>query len=553
MKIKYFQFFKKRIKLITCSIIFITLTAAMLNSCIKKEDFDFNKLAGFEYSPNVALPLIHSRLTLRDILNDFDTNHLFQETGTHFLYLVYNQTVYSQRADQIIFLPDQNINTNFNFSPGTIIDSSSFSNNINYTFSSPNNERYDSIKLKSGNFNFAINSNLNHNARIYITIPNATKNGVSFSKSIYYNFSGFFPVIIDDTFSLAGYKIKFAAGNQLAINYKITAYADAYSDNSPYNISLGESMTSMQYSYMFGYLGQLNFNLNQDSVFIDIFKNNIGGTMFFMDPKIIVNANNAMGIPLALTFNQMQAQSFVNAPFTVNLTGMPSPWQVVAPTFAQIGQSIVSSFQLDKSNSNVKNAINMSPKFVSFKINALANPTGNTAIPNFVLDTSRFSVDLQVNLPLYGSAMNFKLQDTIKFSLGTDVNKLEWVLFKINTDNGFPVDAIQQIYFADSSGYKIDSLLPPLQQTIASGVVGSPPDYKVISSTHKHIETKIYNDRLSKLGNVKKLLIFSHLATTNSGLDTVKFYSDYGIDVKIGIQAQAHTIIYPNKPAKTHK
>ena len=551
MEITHTLFKKKYRKFILIGFLFSVFSAFMLDSCIKKEDFDFKKLAGFEYSPNVALPLIHSQLTLRDILNDLDTTHLFQETSTHFLYLVYSQTVFSQRANQLIVLPDQNIGTSLNFSTGAIVDSFTYSPaTINYAFTSPNNQRYDSITLKSGNFNFAINANINHNARIYITIPNATKNGAIFNKYINYSYFGFNPVIINDTLSLAGYKIKFATGNKLQINYKVVVYADGNPDNSPYNLSLGESLTSLLYSNMFGYLGQINFNLNQDSVYIDIFKNNIGGSMFFLDPKIIVNANNAMGIPLALTFNQMQAYSFVNPPYAVNITGMPSPWQVADPTSAQMGQSILSSFQLDNTNSNIKTAINMSPKFVSFKINALANPTGNTAIPNFVLDTSRFSVALQVNLPLYGYASNFKLQDTIKFSFNTNVNNLEWVLFKINTDNGFPVDAIQQIYFADSIGHKIDSLLPPQQQTLLSGIVGSPPDYKVIAPTHKHIETKLYSDRLSKLGNTKKLLIFSHLATTSSGQDTVKFYSDYNVDIKIGVQAQAHIIVYPNHKSK---
>jgi hypothetical protein len=129
------------------------------------------------------------------------------------------------------------------------------------------------------------------------------------------------------------------------------------------------------------------------------------------------------------------------------------------------------------------------------------------------------------------------------------VNKLEWVLFKINSDNGFPIDAVQQIYFADSAYQVIDSLLIPMQQTLSSAPVGSPPDYKVIAPTHKYTETRIEKDRIARLDKVKNLLIYSHLATTNNGADTVKIYSDYNVDIKIGVQAQAHTIVYPNHPS----
>ena len=107
MKISYLQFIKQRGKIITFSMLFLISSGIMLDSCIKKEDFDFTKLAGFEWSPNAALPLIHSKLTLRDVISDYDTNHLFTQNGTNFLTLIYNSTVFSQRADQIIFIPDQ--------------------------------------------------------------------------------------------------------------------------------------------------------------------------------------------------------------------------------------------------------------------------------------------------------------------------------------------------------------------------------------------------------------------------------------------------------------
>lgn len=542
---------KPSLKLIAGCIMLLFIAGILLQSCIKKDDFDFDKLASFQYEPNGAVPLIHSTLSLRDILNDYDTTNLFVEDGTHFLYLIYKSTVFSQRADQLITIPDQSVNSNWNLSTGAIAigDSAIFSHTTNYTFTSANSERYDSMRLKSGNLNYAINADINHNARIYITIPGAVKNGQIFKKTIYYNYTGSTPVIINDIFDLDDYTINFnSGGNQLTVNYDIAVYGDGNPNSSPYTINMGESFSSLKYERIFGYLGQHAFVINQDSVLIDIFKNNIYGSLYFEDPKLNIYANNAYGMPISISIDLLEAESIVNPPYAiaVNGAGLPSPWNITAPTFAQFGQSIQSAIHLDQTNSNVKSAFNMSPRFVTYHVSGLSNPFGNPVTDqNFVLDSSRFGVDVEVELPMYGSAWDFKLQDTLDFSFGSDIDKLEWVLFKINTMNGFPVDATMQIYFADSVYNVKDSLLLPLDQVIASGIVGSPPDYKVIAPTHKYVSSLMDKSRLAHLTDVTKLFIFCKLATVSNGADIVKFYSDYNIDVKIGVQAQAKYQVNP--------
>jgi hypothetical protein len=542
---------KPPLKIIAGCIILLFTAGILLQSCIKKEDFDFDKLAAFQYEPNGAVPLIHSTLTLRDIINDYDTTHLFVEDATHFLYLIYKSTVFSQRADQLISIADQNVNSNFGFSTGAIAngDSAIFSHTTNYSFTSSSSERYDSMRLKSGNINFAINGDINHSARIYVTIPGAVKNGQIFKKTIYYNYTGSTPVNINDTFNLNGYTINFnAGGNQLTVNYDVAVYGDGNANASPYTINMGESFLSLKYERVFGYLGQHAFLINKDSVMIDIFKNNIHGSLYFEDPKLNIYANNAYGMPISLTFDLLQAISTINPPYSlaVNGAGLPSPWSIAAPTFAQFGQSVQTAIHLDQTNSNVKPAFNMSPRFVTYHVAGLSNPLGNPVTDqNFVMDSSRFGVDVEVELPMYGSAWDFRLQDTLDFSFGSDIDKLEWVLFKINTMNGFPVDATMQIYFADSVYNVKDSLLLPLDQVIASGVVGSPPDYKVIAPTHKYVSSLMDKSRLAHLNDVSKLLVYCKLATVNNGNDIVKFYSDYNVDVKVGVQAQAKYQVKP--------
>ncbi len=559
MKTTYLHFIKQRRKLylFVFGALLLIFSGLFLNSCIKKEDFEFNKLAGFEYSPNIAAPLVNTKLTLSKLLNAYNkNNYITVDPHTGLLTLIYSQTVYSERADQIIIIPSpQTINTVLNFNTpalATNFDSSSYSNTSNYTFNSPSGARYDSVFLKSGYIQYYITITPSfNNSRVYISIPQATKNGVPFKKIVTSPYPAF-PA--SDTFNLNGYVLRFpGGGNQIAITYKVITWGPAAANN--YSVSMGESIISPLYSKIFGYFGQIPVTVNEDSVSISVFKNKINGVMKFMNPTIMVKSINSIGVPLAVTLDTLKAYT-VTPPNSVVLTVGPKPfptwpvWTVPDPTWPNVS-SIADSFYLDTLNSNIRTLINISPNYVALKAGALTNPTGLPSTPNFVLDSSRFSLNMQVELPLFGNGY-MTMVDTVKFSFGSvSVSQLQWALFAINTVNGFPLGAVQQIYFADTNYHKIDSLLTTSQQqTIVAASVGGPPTYYVTSPSTKPLQIKVTQAFLQHVSNVRYLIISSRLTTTNNGSTPVMIYNTDYMNVKLGVQVQAQTVVYPNHKNK---
>jgi hypothetical protein len=521
----------------------IFLSLFLISSCYK-DKFDVNNLASTEWDPNVAAPLIHSKLTLRDVLDDFDNQHLFTEDNTHFLYLIYKNEVFSQRADELISISDQSINTNYNISPGPIPngDSLTLSHTTTYPFATPAGARYDTLYIKSGMMNFNINSDLNHDAKIRITIPSATKNGIPFMATLVYNYTGSLPVIVNSNFDLSDYKVVFANGgglSQVTINYAITIYGDGAPINPSYSWNMGESMTSLKFSKFIGYFGQQTININNDTVPIDIFKHNYSGSYNFEDPKLHFYIYNSYGIPININIGSFKAFSTQNTPYIVDVTGsgIPIPWNILYPSFSQIGQSVTTQVDLNKYNSTIKAAIDISPQNFLCQLSGTSNPSGPTAMPNFVCDTSKFRAMIEVELPLWGKAYDFVLVDTIAFEL-SNIKEIQSLLFKINIDNGFPIDSRVQLYFTDSSSVVLDSLLNPFQQTVIGASVGGAPDYKVIAPVKKITETTLDRGRLDHLLNVKYMIIKAFINTTNATSTVVKLYSDYNIDVRVGVRAQ---------------
>jgi hypothetical protein len=286
-------------------------------------------------------------------------------------------------------------------------------------------------------------------------------------------------------------------------------------------------------------------------VSIGVFKNKINGSMKFWNPEIMVKSINSIGVPLAVTLDTLKAYT-VTPPNSVTLTVGPKPflswpvWTVPNPTWPNVS-SIADSFYLDTLNSNIRNLINISPNYVALQAGALTNPSGIPTTPNFVLDSSRFSLSMQVDLPLFGNGY-MTMQDTLKFSFGSvSVSQLQWATFAINTINGFPLGAVQQIYFADTLKHKIDSLLTTSQQqTLVAASVGGPPTYYVTSPSAKSLQITVNQAFLQHVSNVKYLIIYSKLTTTNNGNTPVMIYNTANINVKIGLQVQAQTVVYPH-------
>lgn len=537
--------------LLRYALLLLCLPLLFTTSGCWKDRFDMDNISTPDtWNPDVCAPLVHSKLTMKDILNDWDHNNLFQEDETGFLYLVYWNKVYSRSAAEMLAIPDQTVHTSFPFSvTGTLAsgtDASAPPYTRTYSFSMPNNEILDRVILNEqqagtvgGYLVFEATADLNHNATINISIPQATLGGMPFNKNIEY-FAGF-PLY--ENIDLSGYEIQFNNAfpnvNAIDITYTVTVHGLGGANNSPYTFNLNESFEILSFHAIYGDFKQQNFTLPNDTVILRIFDNNIYGLIDFENPFVHLWAYNSLGIPMDLSFSNFRAFSDVNAPYQVTVTGYPLPWSVAAPGLPQVGQIISSTFTLDRNNSNIHNAINLSPQRFIVDVSGVTNPAGGSS-SNFAIDTSRLAVDVQVELPLYGRAWDFRLADTLDFSFGedADMSQVEWMSFRVNTENGFPVDGTMQVYFLDENNQLLDSLLIPAQQVISAAPVGPAPDYRVTSTVHSMVETRIDQPRLSNLSTTAKVLVLARLATLSNGTQIVKIYSDYYLDVRLGGRAQ---------------
>jgi hypothetical protein len=521
------------------------LVPFIMSSCYKNR-FDLENLSTPDsWDPDVCAPLVHSKMTFKDVLNDWDHNNLFVEDGTHFLYIVYWKKVFSRTAAEIIPIPpEQEINSTFQVS---VTGSSPLWGNytappytLSYSFQMPNGATIDKVVLNDidgGFFHLELSSpNLNQNAIINVSIPAATKVGIPFNQNI--NYSPGTPANID----LSGYQIVFNNTapnvNRVDITYTVTVVGTGQPNNSPYTFNLYESFRILSFHLMYGDFKKQSIALPNDTIHLLIFENNVYGSIEFQSASVYIMASNSLGVPIDVSMNNFRALSAINPPYMVQLTGVPNPWPIHAPNLSQIGQTIITDTTI--SNISVVNAVNMSPQYFITDISGMTNANGLPA-NNFLVDTNRLAVDAEITLPLHGRAWDFRLTDTIDFSFNDFLDNVEYLSFRISAENGFPVEAIEQIYFLDEQDNVLDSILAPGTQVLLAAPVGPGPDYRVTGKTSKITDAIIEQPRISNLKSVKKVVFYSHCSTIGAqNNQIVKMYSDYYVDVHMSARAKFH-------------
>jgi hypothetical protein len=533
-------------KKIIASFLVIILLAFTISSCIK-DNFQLDKLAKTEWNPNIAVPLVYSSLSVQDILTKNDKSGLINVDSNHFCTLVYQGNLFSTIASDLVKIPDQ-VTPPFSASldltqiPILMANTSitvPYSQTVDFV-SGTNSPKIDSMIFKTGTIELSLNSDFQYKGQIKIQIPAAKKNGISLSQTLILNYTGTVPVIASAVIDLSGYHFDMTNGgttsNRFVVNYEVTLTGPGPTPTTTNHVVVTSALKNMKFDRIYGDLGQLPLSLDQDTVDISIFKNAIGlGIISLADPRLKMIISNSYGVPIQANVAVLNA--YTPGKLAYPVTGTPNPLPIFSPTMSQIGQTLTGSFTLNNANSNLVAVIKNVPQSFIYKIDSKTNPSGATH-SNFILDSSRFKVDMEVQLPLWGTAKDFILIDTADFNLGEDLtDQVESATIRTFNSNGFPMDVAMQVYFADSLYAKLDSLVLPYQLILKSATV-NPLTGKVTNPTDKIYDVSISHERVAKLKKAKHLLVKAVATTTSGGNVNVKIYSNYKIDVKLGLQAQ---------------
>lgn len=526
-------------------------------SCVK-EELDIDEISStFEIDASAALPLGYAKLTIRKMLKDFDTTELFQQDQTNLLYLIYEDTVFSQVAPQLIFFNAVSHQTTYNSPVAVDLSAESdyylpLSGLEEETLTlglSGGDEEIDSVWFKGGNLSVNVsNVPAGINGELYIEFPTLRKNGTPYSTTIPLQ-SG-----VASSENMNGYQADLTNGqttkNTLPFSYRLeidpSSSASIAQDDPLADISF--QFSTLEYSRLYGYTGQKTFDLPTDSIEVDIY-DRYDGQFHFEDPKIHFYTSNSFGLPIGGHFLELSADN-------TDITGsaIPTPENPLLIPYPQtINETAKGEFHFTTENTNNLFSIveNEAQKFV-YSAQALINPSGyDPENPNFITDNSRLDINMQVELPLWGWADLLVLQDTLQFKfediydeLDLDENQeIQRIIFRLNFNNGFPVGIYTQGFFTDSLYNQVDVLFD--DELIAAAPVGA--DGRVSENyQNPPLTVEFDRDRIESIRNTQHMIVSANIETYNQP-NNVKFYSDYEFTMQVGIIVHVKGKINPEE------
>ncbi len=488
----------------------------LVQSCVK----DLQEIDNIEvenWQPEVAVALVNTTVSIQDFLDDFDSQGYLDIDDDNFMTLVYESNVFSVSGEEIIDIPDITI---------PMLDTSMVLpyGAINTSFD------IDFFTVKSGVLNYAFQSTYSEDINVIIEVQNLTQNGVKLSYPTIAEYSGSSPTNVSGTIDLSGYIMDFF-NDEIKVKYIATNAAG----ERKFLQNMVLQLQDFEYSLIQGYFDQYIFDLPSDTILINLFETAVSGSLKIEDPKINLKISNSFGVPIGMIAENLTAETMSEGTMEV-YSVLDDGIAFNYPSLMEVGQSKITDVGVNKDNSNLSEIISSNPTQLSYELGALTNPSADPNIKGFVLDTSRFDVDMKMELPVWLSASGFAVEEVSKFD-ASFFEGIESASFKLITENGLPIEAGVQVYFMDENNMVLDSLFDNGNMTlIPAAEVNAQGEVTAKSSTENIEEFTI--ERIAKIKNATQISIKGMVSTAEMGTVTVKFYTDYGMSFKLGAIAK---------------
>lgn len=538
-------------------LLFVTV-AVVISSCSKfNDDLDFDKLTVSEWNPEFAIPLVNSTFAISDFFNE-DNQEFLHVDPDGLISLVYSSDeLVSAKAEDFIKLPDQSFSLTvpLDVSSAGTVDTIPY--DFNYIFlGESEDQRIDSVFLKGGTLRISGETDLNKDeSDLVVKLPELIHRQTGEELLILIpldNPSGLQPTIAFNTqvnlgdYMLAINKDGTGVNNEINFNSELIVYPDENPNNSPYEITVDVEFSDLEFHQFFGYLGNYSIDF-ADSISINLFQKALGGGIELGPDALsfIIKTRNSIGVPITFEAESIYVYSPFNEPYYGDIflfgEGNPNVFNILSPDVEDIGQAVET--ELDFSQTNFPEVfLSLAPRKFFYDFSATLNAFSDTTDQNFIQDTSRLAFGTSLEFQMYTAIDLLAYQDTLDFNVDSSPDEIDYLLCRITAENGFPLSAIIQLYFADDNYNILDSLIYDEDNRVIMGAtVGLPPRFRVTAPANKTTDILIDKAWLDSVLKADKMLLSAGLKTTEGNM--AKLYDDYTLNLKIGVKTGVNITI----------
>lgn len=491
---------------------------------------------------NVIAPLAEARLGLDDILAD---STILSAPGEP-LVVRFESNLSLLPTDSIFSIPDTTIGDSFalpiNFNLPAGFQLLNLNDLVRFDYGDLN---ITDVVLSSGKLVSTITSRLDDRVFYSFSIPKATFSSIPFelfNQSID-PASINNPVTRQTITDLSGYVFDLKGpssneSNQLELT--LSAQLDPNGNGSPVSANIPAFAYNNQFIgfkpyFAKGYFGSQKYRTENQRIDV-AFLRRVTGNLDLEDATMDLLLENSIGADfgfLIRKFKALKSSSGLALDLAHPLIGQQ---QLLARStnfslYPASFSTTTKSFQLNSSNSNLKQVLELLPDEFEYSIDAELNPLGNVSSGNdFIFNTSNAKASFALTLPFKFAANSLYFSDTIKTTgfEESEQSPVTQASLYLDVENGFPFDLKCTFELLDENRIRIDTLLPG--DIAVAGLVDE--TFRVRQSTKTIIETKITPQRLENLNKTRFIVVKARLNTVPEQT-RLPMYIDYFLRVQL--------------------
>ena len=521
----------------------------LLTSCFKELADDINKIDNLKWNPTLALPLANGSFTIGEFAKGLSGEN-FSTTSRDDGLVVFTYTqdqVFSETAEELVDIGDQNFNTTINPLSATIPDlpingTITEQELHDFNLAPTENDKLYNATLKGGALVIDLIGDFPASGELILTFDLLTKDGVALETSFQWDYEGSNSQQFQRTLDLAGFDIDFT-NNGSTYNYfyftsTLTLNYEGQSVTSTNGIAMNMDILSLEFSQAFATISKRVVVTETNEFTFNFMDELKGGVYYFDEPSINFNFSNGFGIPVNATIVETVATSESKGKISLSGDVVGTPFPIAYPSMEEIGNVLESDISINHLNSNLPEIIAWPPNSISYTIEGMVNPNANDDI-HFALDTSRVSANIDLELPMIGRFRNLTLAENYDFN-GSKLEEVEYALFRLGSSNGFPINAHIQLYFLDNNGALIDSLIYDDSKVLEAGLTNDIG--KVTEPTAKDIDVLVPKNRLGPISTSTRILLRATLDTPENDTRSVRIYDEDKLIIKLFAQTEFEVI-----------
>lgn len=487
--------------------------------------FDGNELSELEVDKPIgeyAIPLVKASVNMEDLVQEIDEYTEFDTTSEGVILFRYSGDILKRTSYDIF----NSIESSLNGIPIPIV-----SNNFPIPIDDIDGMEIYLMEVSEGTIGYFFETEVNEECTVVISLPQLfDENMEPFEKEITLTPNDEGEISFLGDINIEGKTLISDQEGNINLEYSVTTNSGEELLLETFFIIIND----LKFSYAEGIFYNQEHTGRLDTIEIEVFENWKGGNIFFEDPNITLTVSNSFGVPTRSVVQKFDIHTVGGDVIPLLGEAITDGIDFDYPDLNEVGQTKSTTFVFDKDNTNVQDIFGSKPLFVEYLVDAITNPAGNGDVIGFIWEGSEYTVNVEVELPIYGKINDFLVVDTFELDLAIlDEQAIQEASLRLNYQTALPIGFELQLTMLDDNDVEIGDVFLPNPLVIESASIDASGEALEPLSAMNDI--LLDEDQVQKLAISKKLILKVRFNSYMNDELSVKVRPEQFLDLSLGM------------------